>query len=334
MSKSFNQFDVALLLREIDYLVGYKGDDEEEIRISGAVLESLFRGSSGSSVQIQFSVNGESWHYPAIENDEYVRFKSGLDPWSSALKIVGEKGDVGTGLSIQGTFDSLESLQEAVTHPTQGEMYNVGSAAPYHIYMWDTTSETWEDQGQLQGENGTPVVIEKDNTNIFWHYEGDDTKHVIVALSALKGDKGDPGNKGDKGDPGTGGSGLPSGFNPRDILFIGDDGNPIWLPGITRISIDSGMLGIGGYSQKFIVDFHGYSDIEVSVNNGVFNYLLDIDIIIFNRSSEDRYLYFTDGYIQWKEDTSIYQIRRYGFLEISLRPIMIDNSLIVRGIVG
>lgn len=68
----------------------------------------------------------------------------------------GEKGETGTGLDIKGTYDTLEALQAAVTQPTQGDMYNVGTAAPYTIYMWDETNPpgSWVSQGQLQGAKG------------------------------------------------------------------------------------------------------------------------------------------------------------------------------------
>lgn len=87
----------------------------------------------------------------------------------------GDKGDTGTGLDILGTYDNLEALQAAVTQPQQGNMYNVGTADPYTIYMWDSTVEpgSWKSQGQLQG---------------------------------AKGDPGSPGEKGEKGDKGDAGS--------------------------------------------------------------------------------------------------------------------------------
>lgn len=68
----------------------------------------------------------------------------------------GPKGDTGTGLDILGTYASLGELQDAVQSPSQGDMYNVGTIAPYTIYMWDTTdgAGAWESQGQLQGPRG------------------------------------------------------------------------------------------------------------------------------------------------------------------------------------
>lgn len=72
------------------------------------------------------------------------------------LNLVLPKGDTGTGLDILGTYATLSALQAAVPSPTQGDMYNVGEAAPYHVYMWDTTEppSAWKDQGILQGPPG------------------------------------------------------------------------------------------------------------------------------------------------------------------------------------
>lgn len=89
----------------------------------------------------------------------------------------GPKGDTGTGLDIKGTYESLEALQAGVQSPAQGDMYNVGAAAPYTIYMWDTTDTPgWKSQGQLQGAKGDP---------------------------GPQGPKGDTGPQGAKGDPGA-----------------------------------------------------------------------------------------------------------------------------------
>lgn len=72
------------------------------------------------------------------------------------LNLVLPKGDTGTGLNILGTYATLTDLQTAVPSPAQGDMYNIGSEAPYHVYMWDTTEppSAWKDQGILQGPPG------------------------------------------------------------------------------------------------------------------------------------------------------------------------------------
>ena len=84
----------------------------------------------------------------------------------------GKRGETGKGLDIKGTYDTLEDLDTAVTAPVQGNMYNVGTAAPYTIYMYDT-EHGWVSQGQLQGANGitfTPTV--DDDGNLSWTNDG------------------------------------------------------------------------------------------------------------------------------------------------------------------
>lgn len=107
----------------------------------------------------------------------------------------GPKGDTGTGLDIKGTYESLEALQAGVQSPAQGDMYNVGAAAPYTIYMWDTTDTPgWKSQGQLQGAKGDT---------------GD------------QGPQGDTGPQGAKGDPGAA-----AGFGNVSATVDGATGTP------------------------------------------------------------------------------------------------------------
>ncbi len=80
----------------------------------------------------------------------------------------------GKGLDILGTYASVAALDAAVTSPKQGDVYNVGAANPYELYMWDAVLG-WLSQGILEGPQGP------------------------------KGDTGEKGPKGDKGDPGAAG---------------------------------------------------------------------------------------------------------------------------------
>ena len=65
----------------------------------------------------------------------------------------GEVGPQGKPFIIMGSaYSTLEELQETVTDPEIGDMYNVGVSAPYTIYRW--TGTEWENQGQLEGPQG------------------------------------------------------------------------------------------------------------------------------------------------------------------------------------
>ena len=155
----------------------------------------------------------------------------------------GDKGETGTGLDIKGTYATLDALEAAITSPAQGDMYNVGTAAPYNIYMWDETvvPHGWVDQGQLQGakgekgETGATGAAGKDGKDGLNGTNGKDgvsvtsveqtttstadggENIVTVTLSngntstfkvknGSKGSKGDTGKTGDKGETGSTGA--------------------------------------------------------------------------------------------------------------------------------
>ena len=78
----------------------------------------------------------------------------------------GDKGDTGRGMSIIGTYATLAALKSAVTSPAQGDIYQVGAASPYTMYMWESASGAWLSLGAFQGEKG-----EKGDDRV---YVGDD----------------------------------------------------------------------------------------------------------------------------------------------------------------
>lgn len=84
----------------------------------------------------------------------------------------GRRGETGKGLDIRGTYRSVSALEAAVPEPEQGWMYNIGTAAPYTIYMYDTALG-WVSQGQLQGAKGTTFrpFVDADG-NITWTNDG------------------------------------------------------------------------------------------------------------------------------------------------------------------
>ena len=97
---------------------------------------------------------------------------------------IAARGTAGTGLDIKGTYTTVELLAANITSPEQGDMYNVGTAAPYELYMWDSTvgSGAWVSQGYLQGPTG---------------------ERGATGATGATGEKGDKGDKGDTGEPGN-----------------------------------------------------------------------------------------------------------------------------------
>ena len=59
--------------------------------------------------------------------------------------VLGKKEELPT----KGTYDTLDALQAAVTAPAQGDMYEVGAAPPYQVYIY-VTSQGWVNTGLTQ----------------------------------------------------------------------------------------------------------------------------------------------------------------------------------------
>lgn len=109
----------------------------------------------------------------------------------------------GKSFEVKGYYDDLDALAEAVPNPTAGESYGIGTAAPYHIYIWDGANGKWVDNGTIQGPQGDPGAAGTtytphvdDNGNLSWTNDGGEEN------PATKNIKGPPGTPGSKGDPG------------------------------------------------------------------------------------------------------------------------------------
>lgn len=130
----------------------------------------------------------------------------------------GQKGDKGTGLRILGTVSGVDNLPETAA---QGDMFNVGTAPPYIVYMYDNGS--WVSQGKLQGTDGADGITPTIGDNGNWYLGDSDTGKPSRGEKGADGitpsigdngnwylgdtDTGKPsrGAKGDKGDTGAAG---------------------------------------------------------------------------------------------------------------------------------
>ena len=124
----------------------------------------------------------------------------------------GPKGEPGKGLTILGTYPTLQALTEAVTSAQQGDTYNVGTSAPYDIYMWDSTAASFVSQGKLQGASGavfTPSVA-ADGTLSWTNNGGLDNPDAVN----IRGPQGEPGANGADGAPGADGAKGADGYTP------------------------------------------------------------------------------------------------------------------------
>ena len=141
-------------------LIGSKGDQGTQ-GPPGAQGEPGTPGQA-ATIQIGQVVTGEPGTSASVENtgtENAAVLKFTIPRGETGAQGIqgppGPQGAPGTGLDILGTYESLRALQAAVTQPQQGQMYNVGTSAPYTVYMWDTTNGgEWLPQGQLQGAKG------------------------------------------------------------------------------------------------------------------------------------------------------------------------------------
>ena len=153
----------------------------------------------------------------------------------------GPKGETGTGLEIKGTYESLEALQAAVTEPSQGDMYNVGAAAPYNVYMWDTTTPPgqWLDQGQLQGAKGDQGDPGPQGP------AGPQGQQGIQGETGPRGEPGPAGQQGPQGEKGDPGPVFTPSVSTEGVLSWTNNGN-LANPDPVSIKGPQGEQGIQG----------------------------------------------------------------------------------------
>lgn len=118
----------------------------------------------------------------------------------------GPKGDAGPGFTISGTVASVDELP---TNVEEGTFYNVGTEAPYTLYLY--SDGRWENQGTLQGPSGAVFTPSVQNGIISWTNNGGLPNPVSVDIRGPKGDTGNIGPAGPSGSQGPVGPVGPQG---------------------------------------------------------------------------------------------------------------------------
>ena len=151
----------------------------------------------------------------------------------------GPKGDTGSGFKVLGYYATAAALSAAVANPEAGMAYGVGTAEPYDIYIYDSVSKSWKNNGPLQGAKGDTgvgvanVTFDDDimtvNLTSGAHYSSGSLRgpQGVKGDAGAKGEKGDPGAQGEKGATGAAGAPGADGITPT----IGANGN--WFLGST-----------------------------------------------------------------------------------------------------
>ena len=183
---------------------------------------------------------------------------------ANAVKAAADAGKFnGKSFEVKGYYDDLEALAEAVPNPTAGESYGIGTAAPYHIYIWDGANGKWVDNGTIQGPQGDPGTAGTtytphvdDNGNLSWTNDGGEEN------PETKNIKGPPGKPGSKGDPGKSAydAAKDAGYTGTEATFYAavammPSHHERHLPdGADPITIKEGNIGANAVSAEKIKD--------------------------------------------------------------------------------
>ena len=183
---------------------------------------------------------------------------------ANAVKAAADAGKFnGKSFEVKGYYDDLDALAEAVPNPTAGESYGIGTAAPYHIYIWDGANGKWVDNGTIQGPQGDPGAAGTtytphvdDNGNLSWTNDGGEEN------PATKNIKGPPGTPGSKGDPGKSAydAAKDAGYTGTEATFYAavammPSHHERHLPdGADPITIKEGNIDAGAVSAEKIKD--------------------------------------------------------------------------------
>lgn len=153
---------------------GAKGDPGTSLHVANItvssnsdVATSVLSPSAPMTVGDLISdTNGSLYTVTSIVNDTTVHVSNVI----SGVSFKGPQGEKGTdgapgkdgtGVTILGSFDSLESLK--AEHPTgnAGDAYLIGG----HLYVWDTVGADWKNVGTIQGPKGDKGEPGADGTN-------------------------------------------------------------------------------------------------------------------------------------------------------------------------
>lgn len=213
--------------------------DRAEVTNSGSQTDAILnfvlpKGDKGDAADIQVGTVTSGVN-PSVSN----RGTSSNAIFDFVLPK-GEKGDVGQGINILGEFATLADLQAAHPVGNPGNSYMVGIVNPKDLYIWDTATRTWTNEGALQGVKGDSG--DAGTITVGTVTQGTTTKvenvgtseNAILNFTLEKGDKGDQGIAGTiaigtvvKGDnAAVVNVGTPSAAVLNMVLPKGDKGDP------------------------------------------------------------------------------------------------------------
>ena len=250
---------------------GEKGDTGD-IGPQGPKGDQGIQGNPGDDgITPTIGENG-NWYLGSTDTGKPSRGIQGEKGDTGDIGPQGPKGKDGTGVTILGSYASIEELIENHPAGNLGDSYLVDG----YLYVWNAINLNWNNVGRIQGPKGdiglqgpkgdqgmqgnpgtdgiTPTIGENGN----WYLGSTDTGKPSRGIQGEKGDTGDIGPEGPKGDQGIQGNPGTDGITPT----IGENGN--WYLGSTDTGKPS--RGVQG-EMPDLSDYCTKSDLNNEVQN-------------------------------------------------------------------
>lgn len=212
---------------------------------------------------------------PQSVAEQLSSYASAALQMASAVKADADSGKFdgrdGKGFTIVGYYETPEALEAAVTQPAEGEMYGVGTAAPYDIYAYDFVGLRWVNNGSIQGPAGeagpagvtfAPAV--DPNGILSWTNDGGRENPAPVSIKGPKGDRGDAGNAGVSAYEAAvagGYAGTEATFNTAMSVFPYHNARHA-ADGADPITVTAGMIAGGAVTRAKLADDALYSPLK------------------------------------------------------------------------
>ena len=120
----------------------------------------------------------------------------------------GPKGNDGSGVTILGSYDSIDDLNREHPIGEKGDSYIINGA----LYVWSATENSWKNVGNIQGPQGIQGIQGPTGPQGPKGDTGPEGPKGDTGAQGIQGPKGDTGPEGPKGDTGPQGPEGPQGI--------------------------------------------------------------------------------------------------------------------------
>lgn len=132
---------------------------------------------------------GDIYEIVELVNNEVIKVGT------LVTSIKGPKGDAGlpgTGLTLQGVFDSLEDFNNANLIGKPGDAYQIydPTTTLHTVMVWNENTQSWQDAGPIHGTPGmsaNEILMNPDPEKWFLYIYGQSSGDVIGALELSEG---------------------------------------------------------------------------------------------------------------------------------------------------